>query len=69
MPRYMEGAGAAVVIPDSELTGPRLAQEVGGLLADPGRLATMGRAAGSLARPRAAAEIASEVLSAARRSG
>jgi len=67
--RYMEGAGAAVVIPDSELTGPRLAQEVGGLLADPGRLATMGRAAGSLARPRAAAEIASEVLSAARRSG
>ena len=39
--RYMEDAGAAVVIPDSELTGPRLAQEVGQLLADPGRLATM----------------------------
>ncbi len=32
--RYMEGAGAALVIPDAELTGPRLAQEVG---APPGR--------------------------------
>ena len=30
--RYMERAGAALVIPDAELTGPRLAQEVGALL-------------------------------------
>ena len=37
--RYMERAGAAVIIPDAELTAPRLAQEVGGLLADRGRLA------------------------------
>ena len=36
--RFMEQAGAAIVIPDSELTGPRLAQEVGQLLADRGRL-------------------------------
>ena len=63
--RYMEAAGAAVVIPDSELDGPRLAAEVGALLADPGRLAAMGRASAALARPDAAAEIAAEVLAAA----
>jgi len=63
--RYMERAGAAVVIPDAELTGPRLAQEVGRLLADRGRLAAMARASASLARPRAAGEIAAEVLAAA----
>ncbi|HET9094386.1 MAG TPA: UDP-N-acetylglucosamine--N-acetylmuramyl-(pentapeptide) pyrophosphoryl-undecaprenol N-acetylglucosamine transferase, partial [Solirubrobacteraceae bacterium] len=34
---YFERAGAAVVIPDAELTGPRLAQEVGRLLGDRGR--------------------------------
>ena len=62
--RYMERAGAAVVIPDAELTGPRLAQEVGGLLADPGRLAAMGRASARAARPgrrSPAAVIAAEV--------
>jgi UDP-N-acetylglucosamine--N-acetylmuramyl-(pentapeptide) pyrophosphoryl-undecaprenol N-acetylglucosamine transferase len=64
--RYMERAGAAVVIPDAELTGPRLAQEVGQLLADPSRLAAMGRASEALARPGAAREIAHEVLAAAR---
>ena len=64
--RFMERAGAAIVIPDSELTGPRLAAEVGGLLADRGRLAAMARAAGVLARPDAAAEIAREVLAVAR---
>jgi UDP-N-acetylglucosamine--N-acetylmuramyl-(pentapeptide) pyrophosphoryl-undecaprenol N-acetylglucosamine transferase len=64
--RYMERAGAALVIPDAELSGPRLAQEVGALLADPGRLAAMGRASAALARPDAAAAIAAEVLAAAR---
>ncbi len=64
--RYMERAGAAVIIPDAELTAPRLAQEVGGLLADRGRLAAMARASAELARPEAAAEIAGEVLAAAR---
>ena len=62
---WMRAAGAAVVIDDAELTGPRLAQEVGGLLADRGRLAAMGRASASLARPRAAREVAQELLAAA----
>jgi UDP-N-acetylglucosamine--N-acetylmuramyl-(pentapeptide) pyrophosphoryl-undecaprenol N-acetylglucosamine transferase len=65
--RYMEDAGAAIVIPDDELTPARLAAEVGGLLADRGRLAAMARASAGLAKPDAAREIAREVLSAARR--
>ena len=43
--RYFEQAGAAVVIPDGELDGSRLAAAVGGLLADRPRLAAMSRAA------------------------
>jgi UDP-N-acetylglucosamine--N-acetylmuramyl-(pentapeptide) pyrophosphoryl-undecaprenol N-acetylglucosamine transferase len=62
----METAGAAIVIPDNELTGPRLAQEVGQLLGDQARLAAMARASASLARPEAATEIARELLAAAR---
>jgi UDP-N-acetylglucosamine--N-acetylmuramyl-(pentapeptide) pyrophosphoryl-undecaprenol N-acetylglucosamine transferase len=62
----MERAGAAVVIPDREMTAPRLAHEVGRLLADRGRLAAMARASAALARPEAAREIAHEVLTAAR---
>ena len=65
--RYMEKAGAAVVIPDGELTPARLGMEVGALLADHGRLAAMARASASLARPHAAAEIAGELLEAAER--
>jgi UDP-N-acetylglucosamine--N-acetylmuramyl-(pentapeptide) pyrophosphoryl-undecaprenol N-acetylglucosamine transferase len=60
--RFMEQAGAAVVIPDEELSGPRLAQEVGALLADPARLRAMANASAALARPDAAAVIAREVL-------
>ena len=63
---YMERAGAAVVIADSELTPARLASEVGRLLADPPRLAGMARASAGLARPDAAREIAGEVLAALR---
>jgi UDP-N-acetylglucosamine--N-acetylmuramyl-(pentapeptide) pyrophosphoryl-undecaprenol N-acetylglucosamine transferase len=63
---FMARAGAAVVIPDDELTGPRLAQEVGSLLADRTRLAAMARASAGLARPDAAAAIAAELLAAAR---
>jgi UDP-N-acetylglucosamine--N-acetylmuramyl-(pentapeptide) pyrophosphoryl-undecaprenol N-acetylglucosamine transferase len=62
--RYMERAGAAVVIPDSELTGPRLALEVGRLLGDRARLNAMARASRGVARPDAAREIAREVLAA-----
>jgi UDP-N-acetylglucosamine--N-acetylmuramyl-(pentapeptide) pyrophosphoryl-undecaprenol N-acetylglucosamine transferase len=64
--RFMERAGAAIVVPDAELTPPRLAMEVGRLLADRARLAGMGRAASGLARPAAATDIAGEVLAAAR---
>jgi UDP-N-acetylglucosamine--N-acetylmuramyl-(pentapeptide) pyrophosphoryl-undecaprenol N-acetylglucosamine transferase len=63
--RYMERAGAAVMIPDAELTPARLAQEVGGLLADRSRLGAMARASAALARPDAARQIAQEVLAAA----
>lgn len=65
--RFFERAGAATLIEDAELSGPRLAQEVGSLLADPGRLAAMGRAAAGLAAPQAAVEVAGEVLAAAGR--
>jgi UDP-N-acetylglucosamine--N-acetylmuramyl-(pentapeptide) pyrophosphoryl-undecaprenol N-acetylglucosamine transferase len=64
---WMERAGAAVVIPDSALTPPRLGGEVAALLADQARLAAMGAAARSLARPQAAADIAQELLRAAAR--
>jgi UDP-N-acetylglucosamine--N-acetylmuramyl-(pentapeptide) pyrophosphoryl-undecaprenol N-acetylglucosamine transferase len=64
--RYMEEGGAAIVIPDDELTPARLAAEVGRLLADRGRLAAMARASAALAKPEAAREIAREVRAAAR---
>jgi UDP-N-acetylglucosamine--N-acetylmuramyl-(pentapeptide) pyrophosphoryl-undecaprenol N-acetylglucosamine transferase len=64
--RYMEEAGAAIVIPDDELTAARLAAEVGRLLADHGRLALMARASAGLAKPDAAQDIAREVLAAVR---
>jgi len=63
--RFMERAGAAIVIPDAELSGPRLAREVAALLADPSRLQSMARASEALARPDAAEVIAQEVLAAA----
>jgi len=63
--RWMAEAGAAVVIDDAELDAPRLSREVATLLADPGRLAEMSRAASGLARPDAAREIAGELLEAA----
>ncbi|HEX4008896.1 MAG TPA: UDP-N-acetylglucosamine--N-acetylmuramyl-(pentapeptide) pyrophosphoryl-undecaprenol N-acetylglucosamine transferase [Solirubrobacteraceae bacterium] len=64
--RYFAREGAAVVIADGELTAPRLAQEVGRLLSDPVRLATMAHASASLARPHAAGDVAAELLAAAR---
>jgi UDP-N-acetylglucosamine--N-acetylmuramyl-(pentapeptide) pyrophosphoryl-undecaprenol N-acetylglucosamine transferase len=64
--RWMERAGAAVVIPDGELDGTRLARTVGELAADRARLAQMAGASRRLARPDAAADIAREVLEAAR---
>lgn len=63
--RWMERAGAAIVVPDAELTAQRLAQEVGALLADRARLAEMAAASAALARPDAAQAIAGELLAAA----
>ncbi|WP_236262122.1 UDP-N-acetylglucosamine--N-acetylmuramyl-(pentapeptide) pyrophosphoryl-undecaprenol N-acetylglucosamine transferase [Conexibacter woesei] len=63
--RWMERHGAAVIVPDGELTAERLRQEVGALLADRDRLAAMAAASADLARPHAAREIADELLSAA----
>jgi UDP-N-acetylglucosamine--N-acetylmuramyl-(pentapeptide) pyrophosphoryl-undecaprenol N-acetylglucosamine transferase len=64
---WMAEAGAAIAIPDRELSAERLAREVGELLDDPGRLAAMAAASSRLAKPDAARRIADEVLAAARR--
>ncbi|MEY2515163.1 MAG: UDP-N-acetylglucosamine--N-acetylmuramyl-(pentapeptide) pyrophosphoryl-undecaprenol [bacterium] len=63
--RWMAAAGAAVVVPDAQLTATRLSREVGALLADPPRLAAMAAASAALARPEAAQAVADEVLAAA----
>jgi UDP-N-acetylglucosamine--N-acetylmuramyl-(pentapeptide) pyrophosphoryl-undecaprenol N-acetylglucosamine transferase len=60
--RYMERAGAAVVVPDDELDGPRLAREVAALLGSPQRRAEMVNAAREAARPDAADRMAEEIL-------
>jgi UDP-N-acetylglucosamine--N-acetylmuramyl-(pentapeptide) pyrophosphoryl-undecaprenol N-acetylglucosamine transferase len=60
--RFMERAGAATLIPDAELDGPRLAREVGGLLAAPQRMAEMSNAARAVAKPDAARVVARELL-------
>jgi UDP-N-acetylglucosamine--N-acetylmuramyl-(pentapeptide) pyrophosphoryl-undecaprenol N-acetylglucosamine transferase len=65
--RWMEEGGAAIVIPDAELTATRLAHEVGELLHDRSRLAAMAHASAALARPDAAAAVAAELLAAAAR--
>lgn len=63
--RWMEEHGAALVIPDHELTPERLRRTVDGLVADDARRGALARAAASLARPHAAQDIAAEVLAAA----
>ncbi len=55
--RAMAAAGAAVIVDDAELDPQRLIAEVDALLGDPQRLAAMGSAATSLARPDAAAVV------------
>jgi UDP-N-acetylglucosamine--N-acetylmuramyl-(pentapeptide) pyrophosphoryl-undecaprenol N-acetylglucosamine transferase len=62
---WMESGGAAVVIPDDQLTPDRLASEATALLEDPARLDQMAAASRALARPDAAERIAGEVLAAA----
>ena len=63
--RWMERAGAAVVLEDGDLTPERLRAEVDALVADEPRRAAMAAASRALARPGAARTIADEVLSAA----
>jgi UDP-N-acetylglucosamine--N-acetylmuramyl-(pentapeptide) pyrophosphoryl-undecaprenol N-acetylglucosamine transferase len=58
----LEQAGAAVVIDETALTGPRLAETVRSLAADRLRLARMSEAMRSLARPDAAAAIVDRVM-------
>ena len=63
--RWMERAGAAVVIEDADLDADRLLAEAGGLIGDEARLEAMSDASRALARPDAAERIAAEVLGAA----
>ena len=60
-------AGAAVLVPDGECTGARLAAELEPLLSDPARLDAMAAAAQRLARPDAADDLAALVEVARRR--
>jgi UDP-N-acetylglucosamine--N-acetylmuramyl-(pentapeptide) pyrophosphoryl-undecaprenol N-acetylglucosamine transferase len=60
--RWMAQGGAAVVVPDEDLDGPRLAREVGALLGSRDSLAAMSAAARRLARPDAAERIAAAAL-------
>ena len=64
--RFMERAGAAVVIPDAELTPARLAGEVGRCWPTRGGWRRWRGPRRRLARPNAAADIAHEVLAAVR---
>jgi UDP-N-acetylglucosamine--N-acetylmuramyl-(pentapeptide) pyrophosphoryl-undecaprenol N-acetylglucosamine transferase len=63
--RWMEQAGAAVVLPDAELGPERLRSEIDALVGDEERRKAMAAASRRLARPDAARAIADEVLSAA----
>jgi UDP-N-acetylglucosamine--N-acetylmuramyl-(pentapeptide) pyrophosphoryl-undecaprenol N-acetylglucosamine transferase len=60
--RALEKAGAAVVLTEAEATPERVAETVTSLLGNPLRLAEMGRAARSLAKPDAAARFCDLVL-------
>ncbi|MDQ3728154.1 MAG: UDP-N-acetylglucosamine--N-acetylmuramyl-(pentapeptide) pyrophosphoryl-undecaprenol N-acetylglucosamine transferase [Actinomycetota bacterium] len=61
---WMAGAGAAVVVEDSELDGQRVRSLTSEILGDGARLRRMGEASSSLAMPDAAERIAQEVLGA-----
>jgi UDP-N-acetylglucosamine--N-acetylmuramyl-(pentapeptide) pyrophosphoryl-undecaprenol N-acetylglucosamine transferase len=65
--RWVERGDAAVIVPDHELDGPRLAHETAALLGSSERLRTMQRAALALARPDAAERIAHELFTVVRK--
>jgi UDP-N-acetylglucosamine--N-acetylmuramyl-(pentapeptide) pyrophosphoryl-undecaprenol N-acetylglucosamine transferase len=56
--RYLAEAGAAVLLPQTELTPERLATEIAGLLNHPDRLKSMSAKAAALAKPEAARTVA-----------
>lgn len=60
--RMCAEAGAAAIIPQAELSGPRLLDGLRTLLADAPRLAAMGRAALTLGKPDAAHDVARALL-------
>ena len=60
---YLEQEGAAVVVPDGEFDGAKLAALVTGLQRDEGRRATLARASRELGRPDAARRVGREALS------
>jgi UDP-N-acetylglucosamine--N-acetylmuramyl-(pentapeptide) pyrophosphoryl-undecaprenol N-acetylglucosamine transferase len=63
--QWMERAGAATILDDGELDPAALLAEVGAILGDATRLDAMSAAARGLAKPRAARDIADQVLEAA----
>jgi UDP-N-acetylglucosamine--N-acetylmuramyl-(pentapeptide) pyrophosphoryl-undecaprenol N-acetylglucosamine transferase len=65
--QYLVRAGAAVVIPDRELTAERLAAELERLASGRGKLLAMAERARQLATPRAAEELADSCLALMRR--
>ncbi len=64
--RFMESAGAAIVVLDAELSAARLAREVDMLLHEHGRADAMASAARAVSRPDADEAIARELLEATR---
>ncbi|HEX5973214.1 MAG TPA: UDP-N-acetylglucosamine--N-acetylmuramyl-(pentapeptide) pyrophosphoryl-undecaprenol N-acetylglucosamine transferase [Gemmatimonadaceae bacterium] len=60
--RALEAAGAAINLPQSELTVDRLDATIRGLLADPASMARLAEGAATRARPHAAETIARRIL-------
>jgi UDP-N-acetylglucosamine--N-acetylmuramyl-(pentapeptide) pyrophosphoryl-undecaprenol N-acetylglucosamine transferase len=61
---WMADAGAAIVVDDAELDGPRVRELAGALLGDRARVDRMAKASAALARPDAAQRVAEQVLAA-----
>lgn len=59
--RYLTDAGAAVLFKDDEVRGERFADELVGLLEEPGRRTAMRAAAAGLAQDKAAAKLADQI--------
>lgn len=61
--RALAEAGAAILVPQPELTAERFAAELASLMREPARLATMAKRAHALARPDAVERLLDAVLS------